>query len=90
MIIAIRKALRLTSDAFDDEIASLILAAKLDLGISGVKNVNDADPLIQTAITTYCKAYFGLATDRGQYIDIYNNIKHHLALTTDYGGDPIV
>lgn len=54
-----KKALRLTTDAYDDELTDLISAAQLDLGIAGVVLPEELDALCQRAILTYVKMHFG-------------------------------
>lgn len=63
MLDAVRTVLRLTTDAFDDEINDLIEAAKDDLGLCGVVITDAEDPLVKRAIETYCKAHFGQPED---------------------------
>jgi hypothetical protein len=55
-----RKILRLSTEAFDDEINGLIDAGKDDLQLVGI-NVSDnlEKPLIKRAVLTYVKAHFG-------------------------------
>ena len=85
MIESIKKALRIKSSAFDDEIKDLIEAAKTDLFISGIKTINENDALIQQAIKIYCKANFGLDNkDSEKYQKSYDMLKQHLALCGDY------
>lgn len=85
MINKIKMALRLKNNKFDSEIYSLIEASKLDLKLSGVKNINETDPLVQQAIIQYCKANFGLDNPLSQkYAETYISIKNHLALCGDY------
>ena len=60
MIERVKLALRITTYAFDQEIADLIDAALRDLGIAGVTNDDITDPLIIRAVVTYCKCNFGL------------------------------
>ena len=55
----VRQALRVTTDAYDEEILDLMEAAKLDLGIAGVEIPEEHDALIQRAIITYVKLHFG-------------------------------
>lgn len=85
MIESIRTALRIKNTVFDDEIIDLISACKLDLSISGIAIIKDADPLIKQAIKTYVKANFGLDNKDGEkYMESYEAIKRHLALCGDY------
>lgn len=87
----IRNALRIKSTVFDDEIKDLIAACKLDLSISGIKVIDDADPLIKQAVKTYVKANFGLDNKDGEkYMESYEAIKRHLALCGDYNVEPVV
>ena len=81
----IKLALRIHIDEFDEEINDLIESAKLDLHISGVLKINEDDPLIISAIKTYCKANFGLDNkDSEKYQRSYEMLKAHLALCGDY------
>lgn len=85
MLDKIKKSLRIKNSAFDGEITDLIESAKLDLSISGIKNVMETDPLVQRAITLYCKANFGLDNkDSEKYQNSYDLLKQHLALCGDY------
>lgn len=89
MLVAIRNALRIKNTVFDEEITDLINACKLDLSISGIKIIDDADPLIKQAVKTYVKANFGLDNKDGEkYMESYEAIKRHLALCGDYNVIP--
>ena len=61
MLEACKTALRLTTDAYDEQIEQLIESAKLDLGIAGVEipcpKIPDA--VVKTAIITYVRLHFG-------------------------------
>lgn len=59
MLEKVKLALRITTDAFDDELNDLIESAYKDLGVAGVTNVTDTDFLIIRAVITYCKMNFG-------------------------------
>lgn len=75
-----------TTDAFDDEIKSLIDACLLDLKISGVGEVEDE--LIKRAVGIYVKAHFGSENpDRDGLIECYRSLKIHLALSQKYGDE---
>lgn len=85
MLEKVKLSLRIKSDVFNVEILEMIEAAKLDLSISGIGKINEADPLIQQAIKTYCKANFGLDNkDSEKYQKSYNMLKEHLSLCGDY------
>ena len=55
----VKTALRVTTNAYDNELTDLIESAKLDLGIAGVVIPNPMPPVVSTAIKTYCKINFG-------------------------------
>ena len=75
-----------TTDAFDEEIKSLIDACLLDLKISGVGEVEDE--LIKRAVGIYVKAHFGSENpDRDGLIECYKSLKIHLALSQEYGDE---
>ena len=54
----VKTALRVTTNAYDDELTSLIESAKLDLNVAGVIT-DTVDDVVKTAIKTYCKLNFG-------------------------------
>ena len=85
----VKLALRVSADAYDDEIDGLIASARLDLSTSGiavaVANAEPPDALIQTAITLYCKAGFGLDNaDSEKYQMSYQSVLHKLCLVPEY------
>nr|DAY67637.1 MAG TPA: head to tail adaptor [Caudoviricetes sp.] len=85
MLEKIKSSLRVKSTKLDVEIQDLIEAAKLDLKISGVTKINEADPLIIQAVKTYCKANFGLDNkDSEKYQKSYDMLKQHLSLCGEY------
>lgn len=79
-------ALRLTTDAYDEEVRSLITAGTLDLGIAGVVLPDSLDALAERAIITYCKVHFGNLAD-GEYDRLkasYDEQKAQLSMATGY------
>jgi uncharacterized phage protein (predicted DNA packaging) len=88
MLDLVKKALRIMTDAFDDELNILIEAACMDLGIAGVIEdaaiTNSNDALIQRAIITYCKMNFGLPEDYDRLKSSYDEQKAQLATSTGY------
>lgn len=56
----VKVALRVTSDAFDGEVGSLVAAAERDMRRVGVpEGLIASDPLAKMATVLYCKANFG-------------------------------
>lgn len=75
LLINVKIVLRITTNAFDNEIRALINACIADLGIAGVDpDVIGADylnnPLIVQAVYTYVKMYFGQVEN-----DVFNRLK---------------
>lgn len=85
MLEKVKLALRIKSNKLDEEITDLIEACKIDLSLSGVRKIEDTDPLIQQAIKLYCKANFGLDNkDSEKYQKSYDMLKISLSLCGDY------
>lgn len=97
MLDKVKKALRVKTDAFDDEVQGLIDACKADLRLVGVNVPEDkspaegeelsaGDPLITRAIILYAKANFGYSDDSEKYRQAYDYLKCALSLAGDYNG----
>lgn len=84
MLDKVKLALRITTDAFDDELTDLIEAAKTDLGIAGVVVPSSMDAIITRAIITFCKMSFGLPEDYDQLKRSYDEQKAQLSNATRY------
>jgi len=90
MIEHVKLALRisLSNTAFDEEVQTLIDAARQDLILSGVsfnKANDDNDPLIKRAIVVYSKANFGYDNpEADRFQRSYEMLKAHLTLAGDY------
>lgn len=80
----VKLALRITSGAFDNEITDIIAAARKDLGLVGVLNPNEVDPLIERAIILYAKAHFGYDETSEKYQAAYDHLKCTLSLAGEY------
>lgn len=90
----VKAALRISNvqTAFDDEINSLIAAARQDLILSGLlasKANDDEDALIKRAITVYVKCHFGWDNpDHERLLRAYEMLKNHLTLSAEYTVQP--
>lgn len=84
MLDKVKLALRISTSAFDDEIAGLIKAAEADLEIAGVTTIEEEDPLIVRAVTTYCKANFGESDQYDKLKASYDEQKAQLATHTGH------
>ena len=81
---AVKTALRITTNAYDSEISTLIDAALLDMGIAGVTNDDDTDALVLRAIITYCRLNFGQPDDYDKLKASYDEQKAQLGMATGY------
>lgn len=87
MLELVKMALRITTDAFDDELTQLISSAVIDLGFGGMVDtitVQNADSIVKQAIITYCKMNFGLPEDYDRLKRSYDEQKAQLGTATNY------
>lgn len=84
MLEKVKLALRIKTDAYDDELTDLIDAAKLDLGVAGVVLPEEIDALVGKAVITYCKMSFGLPEDYDRLKRSYDEQKAQLSTATGY------
>ena len=84
MLDKVKMALRITTDAYDDELSDLISAAALDLGVAGVVLGESQDELVARAIITYCKMSFGLPEDYDKLKASYDEQKAQMSNASGY------
>lgn len=84
MLDKVKLALRITTNAFDDELSDLINAARLDLGIAGVVVPEEIDALVGRAIITYCRVHFGAPEEYDRLKAAYDEQKAQLMTATGY------
>ena len=84
MLDKVKMALRITTNAYDDELKDLIEAAQIDMGIAGVVLSDEADAIVTRAIITYCKMLFGLPEDYDRLKKSYDEQKAQLSNATGY------
>ena len=90
LLLKVKTALRITTDAFDDELTDLIAAAQIDLQIAGVVIPAELDAIVNRAIITYCKMNFGIPDDYDRLKKSYDEQKAQLSTATgwtDWGED---
>lgn len=84
MLEFIKNSLRVSGSDFDDEIMSLINAAREDLKTSGIASTTISDTsnsLVKNAIMNYCKAEFGYDNpDSEKFRKAYEYLKAKLSL----------
>ena len=80
----VKMALRVSTNAYDDELTDLIESAKLDLGIAGVVLPASLDSICNTAIKTYCKMNFGNPSNYDNLKKAYDEQKAQLSTSSGY------
>lgn len=86
MLSAVKLAMRIVTNAYDNEITRLIEAACADLGVVGVSAVSTTtDPLLTQAIITYCRLHFGTPDDYDKLKASYDEQKGQLITCSGYG-----
>lgn len=86
MLELVKVALRIATDAYNDELNMLISAAFLDLTAAGVDlfTATTADDLVKMAVCTYCKANFGNPQDADRLKRSYDEQKAQLSMRSGY------
>lgn len=84
LITAAKLAARVTTHAFDEQIADLLEAAKLDLGVAGVEVPESLDALVQQAQITYFLMHFGQPDNYDRLKASYDEQKAQLSTCTGY------
>lgn len=87
MLTRVKTSLRITTNAFDDELKDLIESARLDLGIGGVVIPYQMDALVRQAVVTYCKIHFGSPSSDYEFRNLkasYDEQKAQLQMSSGY------
>lgn len=84
MLNIVKLALRIKTNAYNDELTSLIEAAKKDLQVAGVNEMSVPDDLYKKAVITYCKMSFGLPEDYDRLKRSYDEQKAQMSNATGY------
>ena len=80
----VKLSLRVKTDAFNEEIQSLIEAAKLDLYNAGINIPEEPDSLLKQAIKTYCRINFGNYEKAEDLRKAYNSLVVKLQVAEGY------
>ena len=85
MLDKVKLALRITDSDFYEELNALIASARADLAVAGVTGTDsDTDPLIQTAVISYCKMHFGEPDEYDRLKASYDEQKAQLSTHTGH------
>ena len=76
--------IRRSSTNLDSEIEQTVAACLMDLGVVGIKKIDEEDPLIQQAAKLYLKAQFGSDGKAERWEMFYERLKSALALSGEY------
>lgn len=82
----LKMSLRITTNAYDDELMDLMEQAIADIGITDVDVTGDAitKPLIQKAVFTYVRLNFGQPDDYDRLKESYDEQKSQLLMSSGY------
>lgn len=84
----VKMACRITTTAYNEELTDLIAAGFADLGITDIKpdvlTEENITPLVQRAVTTYCRMHFGQPDDYDRLKASYDEQKAQLLMSGDY------
>ena len=81
---AVKLALRITTTAFDSELYDLINAGMVDLRQAGITNMDTSDPMVRSAIITFCRLNFGAPDDYDRLKRSYDEQKAQMGMATRY------
>lgn len=84
MIESAKKAARITTDAYNDEVDRLLNAALLDMGVAGVEVPEGIDDLVAQCAITYFLMNFGQPDRYDQLKRSYDEQKAQLSHCTGY------
>lgn len=84
LITSAKLALRITTDAFDDQVSDLLEAALLDLGVAGVVVPDTIDAIVKQAAITYVRLHFGQPDDYDRLKASYDEQKAQLSMCSGY------
>ncbi len=79
-----KTALKITTTDFDEEVADLVDAALLDLGVAGVTKRDTTDALIVRAVCTFCRMNWGSPADYDKLKASYDEQKAQLGMSANY------
>lgn len=86
LLAEVKKAMRISTSAYDDTITQLINACIADIGIIGVEfEATTTDALLIQAVITYCRLNFGTPSDYDRLKKSYDEQKAQLQSCTGYG-----
>lgn len=84
LIAQAKKARRISTDAFDDEVERLLNAGLQDLGVAGVTVPEELDDLVSQAAITYFMASFGEPEDYDRLKASYDEQKAQMSMRSGY------
>lgn len=84
LIMQAKKARRITTSTFDDEVGRLLEAAMMDLGVAGVEVPEQMDALVSQAAITYFMCNFGEPENYDRLKRSYDEQKAQLSMHTGH------
>lgn len=84
MLDAVKLAIPVKTDYYDNALTALINSALADLALVGI-DVTNPDALVTRAVITYCRAMFNNPDNYDQLIKAYHDMKTQMITGTGYG-----
>lgn len=85
MLAKVKKALKITTNQYDDELEDMIQEAVADLKVPGLTKAEDlSDPLTRRAVITYCRIHHGSPEDYDRLQASYREQKGQMRTKTGY------
>lgn len=93
LLTKVKKSIRISHNALDEDVVDTIAASLADLRVCGLPDAKldtsqDLDPLILTAVKLYCKKeYTDDPAKAARYQEGYDSLKSCLMMAEGYGGE---
>lgn len=80
----VKTSLGITTTTRNDDILMSIEAAKQDMRMRGVDNINEADDYTAQTIIMYCRGWYNFQGDGERYNENYGKRADSMAVSLDY------
>lgn len=80
----IKLRLRLTTDAFNDQIDAYITECKMELELQGVVNISDSDPMVISCCEAYAKYKFNYEGGQEWYYRRFTMLRDSMSKMQKY------
>jgi len=81
----VKLSMGISSNDYDADITATIASAKQQMSMSGLKTIDDTDPLTALAIQMYCKSNYNFQGDSERWQKRFEQTINGMAKSTEYG-----